>query len=94
MKTFHVPGITVSRDTFSSPGRNPSVTREEIREKRIENSALISFYLLSALQSEPCKRLNWVVPRESPPVPWLDGSFVYKSESREERIENSEEEFA
>jgi hypothetical protein len=31
---------------------------------------------------------SWVVPRESPPVPSLDGSFVYRDESREKRVEN------
>ena len=67
----------------SSPGRVPSVIGEEIREKKIETSILISSYLLSVLQSEPCERLNWVVPRESPPVPLLDGSFVYGLESRD-----------
>jgi hypothetical protein len=37
---------------------------------------------------------SWVVPRESPPVPSLDGSFVYKDENREPREENSKERFS
>jgi hypothetical protein len=55
-----------------------------LKGKRLETNILIF-----DLQSEPCERLNWVVPREAPPVPWMDGSFVYKV--REERAENREQ---